>query len=186
MPPPISINSPVLPVVALREQRLHEALRALAAGDERALEPILAILIAVGRPTLRTLGLDADEADDAVQATLIELARVAGRYDPSRGRATTFCFVILRRRALDLLRRRRPHCSLDDALEQAAPEPDLLLTLELREAFDAIPGAARESAILWLTGLPRSEIAWRTDSSATEVAARLRRAQRSLKRSLAR
>ncbi len=184
MPPSISISSPALPLAVLREQRLHDALCALAAGDERALETLLAILLAAGRPTLRTLGLDADEADDAVQTTLIELSRVAGRYDPARGRATTFCFLILRRRGLDLLRRRRPHVALDDALDHADPGPDPGLGLELREALEAIPIPARESAILWLAGLPRAEIAWRTESSATVVASRLRRAQRSLKRSL--
>lgn len=185
MPPPISIRSPAFSTTALREQRLHDGLRRIAAGDEGGLEPILAILLAAGRPTLRTLGLDPDEADDAVQATLIELSRVAARYDPARGRATTFCFVILRRRALDLLRRRRPSATLDDALDYAAPTPDPGLGLQIREAIAAIPPPARESAMLWLSGVPRAEIAWRTDSSAATVAARLRRAQRSLKRSLA-
>jgi RNA polymerase sigma factor (sigma-70 family) len=184
MSPPISISSPALPTTALREQRLHDGLRRLATGDDEGLESILTILLAAGRPTLRTLGLDPDEADDAVQATLIDLARVATRYDPARGRATTFCFVILRRRALDVLRRRRPHLSLEAATGEVDRAPDPGLGLELREALEAIPAPARESAILWLSGVPRAEIAWRTESSGTVVAARLRRAQRSLKRSL--
>ena len=184
MPPPISLSSPALPLAALREHRLRDGLRRVADGDESGLEPILAVLLAVGRPSLRGLGLDPDEADDAVQATLIELARIASRYDPARGRATTFCFVILRRRALDLLRRRKPNVALDDALLYVAPNPDPGFGLEIREAIAAIPTPARESAMLWLSGVPRAEIAWRTDSSAATVAAQLRRAQRSLKRAL--
>jgi RNA polymerase sigma-70 factor (ECF subfamily) len=184
MPPSIVLNSPPIPLAAMREQRLRDGLRRLAAGDESGLEPIAAVLLVAGRPSLRTLGLDHDEADDAVQATLIDLVRVAGRYDPARGKATTFCFVILRRRAIDLLRRRPPAVPLEEFVELAAPAPDPLLRIEIEEAIDRIPSSARESAMLWLSGVSRAEIAWRTDSDAATVAARLRRAQRSLKRSL--
>ena len=185
MSPSIALSSPPIPLAAMREHRLADGLQRLAAGDETGLEPITAILRTVGRPNLRTLGLDHDEADDAVQATLIDLVRVAGRYDPARGKAMTFCFVILRRRALDLLRRRRQHLPLDEAFPYEAPAADPARGLEITEAIAAIPAPARESAMLWLSGVSRAEIAWRTDSSSTAVAARLRRAQRSLRRSLA-
>lgn len=166
------------------ETRLADALQAIATGDDRPLAVVMEILTASGRAHLRTMGLDTDEADDALQLTFCELHRVAARFDPERGRALPFCFTILRRRAIDQVRRRRRGVDLEAIAERPAADVDHDARIDLGTAFRRLPADLQPTARLWLSGAPRSEMAWRTGSDARTLAARLRKTQRSLHREL--
>ncbi len=59
------------------------------------------------RSLARELGCHGADLDDATQEVLIELWRVAHRFDELKGTATTFVATIARRRFIDRLRKRR-------------------------------------------------------------------------------
>ena len=91
-------------------------MRAVAAGDERAFRR----LVDRHGPKLRAIAgqfLDAGEADDAVQNSLIALWRHAGRYDSSRAALSTWLYRILVNRCIDIRRQRFrwPWSPIDEA-----------------------------------------------------------------------
>ena len=83
-----------------------ELIGLVAAGDHRAFEelhrryarPVLGI-------ALRRIG-DRGRAEDATQDTFASLWRSAGRFDPTRGKATSWLFTVARNAIVDGLRRR--------------------------------------------------------------------------------
>jgi RNA polymerase sigma-70 factor (ECF subfamily) len=164
-----------------QEQRLAAALSAIATGDDAALAVLLEVLAPRARRHLAPFGLDADEVDDALQATYIELHRTAARFDPTRGGAYAYCFTILRRRAIDLVRRRREAFDLDDVEVSAQPIDDVDARLDLEGVVTRLPDELRQTAMLWVHGYARDEIAWVTGRDRATTAASLRRTQRSLR-----
>lgn len=96
MPPPPSLGLPQVDVIRAR----------FAAGDERALEECQRrfgpLLLANAR---RIVG--PNDAEDVVQTVIIEAWRKRHRYD--RGRPIeAWLLTILRRRAIDLVRKQKP------------------------------------------------------------------------------
>src|SRR3954453_11751848 len=77
----------------------------LAGGDESALEEAYATY---SRSLLRFLSryVGANEAEDVLQRTFLDLWRGAHRYDPTQ-RFSTWLFTLAHRRAVDTLRARR-------------------------------------------------------------------------------
>lgn len=72
-------------------------------------------------------GLNAAEADDALQETLLSVAKeMPGfRYDPARGSFKSWLFQITRRRIADQFRRRARHQrECDDAFDRVSEMPD--------------------------------------------------------------
>lgn len=139
--------------VDLRERERVEAalLQRLADGDRD--EAVAALYDAYGR-RIYGLGLlllhDAGLAEDLVQETFVRLWRSADRYDAARGTVRTFVFTLARRAAVDLWRRRRGELP---AVLRAPEQADaaggeafehLLVSLEVREALDALSPAHRE------------------------------------------
>lgn len=108
---------------------------------------------------------DADDAEDVVQETLVEVWRRAGDFDHRRGGESAWVNVIARSRALDLLRRREARTRLLDgrldAHEPAAtPHP---LNNALRTALSRLP-ASQQIAI---------ELAYVQELTHVEIAAGL-------------
>lgn len=109
-----------------------------------------------------------DEAEDVLQQTLVDAWRWADRYDPNQ-RFTGWLFTIAYRRAVDVLRSRRPTAVDIDAL------PDLVgddgretaeryaVAAEVRATLDRLP--AHERRVL--------ELAYWEDLTQAEIAARL-------------
>ena len=134
------------------DERLEADLLAQLARGDRG-RPLEALYAAYGRRIYR-LGLlllhDEGAAEDLVQETFVRLWRSADRYEPSRGSVRTFVFMLARRAAVDLWRRRTRSAPVvvDDAEHEDLASSDafaaLVLRVDVREALDTLSPAHRE------------------------------------------
>jgi RNA polymerase sigma-70 factor (ECF subfamily) len=129
-----------------------EIISGLARGDEAAFG---ALYDRFARP-LYALGLrwlqDVEDAEELVNDTLVRAWQHASRFDPARGRSSSWIFGICRHLATDRLRARgrRPVSSPDDA-----PEPvgqldidSLADAWEVASALERLPPVQREVLVL--------------------------------------
>ncbi|MCL8209325.1 MAG: RNA polymerase sigma factor [Actinomycetia bacterium] len=109
---------------------------------------------------LRRLGVAPDETEDVLQSIFLDVWRTAGRFSARRGPAAAWLYAIMRRRAIDHLRRsQRPTVPLD-AVEVPAEAGDPAVPAEADEALGQLP--PRERALLELLyfgGFTQAEIA---------------------------
>jgi RNA polymerase sigma-70 factor (ECF subfamily) len=186
------------PAVALGDRRDKDAdlplIERLAAGELEALHELyerhksMAYSIA-----LRITGNQAS-AEDAVQDAFLGVWRSAGRYIAGRASVRTWLLTIVHRRAIDVVRRRRPDVSveLDEGVAQALLMPDLWEQVSARldrstvvAALGSISGVQREAIELaYFDGLTQSEIASRTGVPLGTVKGRLRLGLFGLRRAL--
>ncbi|HEX4896218.1 MAG TPA: sigma-70 family RNA polymerase sigma factor [Solimonas sp.] len=144
---------------ASQSELIAELLLAVGAGDRRAFRRLydatsphlLAILI--GRLGHR------DAAEDVLQDCYVKIWQSAGSFDPARGPAMAWLSTLVRNKAIDALRARRPEESgpeLDAALEMRAdPMADPCRDAEaadellrLRQALTGLPPQMRRSLLL--------------------------------------
>lgn len=125
------------------------------------------------RSLARELGCHGADLDDATQEVLIELWRVAHRFDELKGTATTFVATIARRRFIDRLRKRRRNREVVDltdatgALRTASIPQDPVASAEESERVVALFQQLRPEQREVLTmavrrGLTHEEIAQTT------------------------
>jgi RNA polymerase sigma-70 factor, ECF subfamily len=139
---------------------------------------------------LQLLG-DAGLAEDLVQETFVRLWRSAGRFDPRRASVRTFVFVLARRAAVDLWRRR------DGAVPAILDEPEredragtrafeeLLMRLDVGEALATLSPMHREVLELqYRSDLTQSQVAERLGIPLGTVKSRTMYAMRALAREL--
>jgi RNA polymerase sigma-70 factor (ECF subfamily) len=134
---------------------------------------------------LQLLG-DRGLAEDLVQETFVRLWRSAPRFDPARGSVRTFLFMLARRAAVDLWRRRRGQPASVDAGPEAAMDDDafgeLLLGLDVRAALDELTANHREVLELhYHGGLTQQQISAQLGIPLGTVKTRTYHALRSLK-----
>jgi RNA polymerase sigma factor (sigma-70 family) len=147
-----------------------EALVALAARSEQS--ALAELYDRYGRPAyglaLRVLRDDA-LAEDAVQDAFLALWRTAARFVPERGKASTWIFTLVHRRAVDLVRReeRRRADTIEQAPEQGggSVEEEALLRFQrerVQGALKKLPDQQREAIELaYYGGFTQSELAER-------------------------
>jgi len=130
-------------------------IRAIAAGDSAALQRLIARegprLLRFARGILGNL----EEAEDAVQDTLIRLWENAARWTPD-ARIATWLHRVCYNRSIDMLRRRKAFVDdgvLEDFPDPAdAPEASLIESqsmLTLRAAIEALPPRQRSAILLF-------------------------------------
>jgi RNA polymerase sigma factor (sigma-70 family) len=145
-----------------------------AADQERSGERLLATPDCYTRlrPVLRSYlrrFVPADDVDDVVQASFVDLWRTRARYDPARS-LEAWALTIARRRAVDYLRSRPlPAAPLSDLAEPAGDDgrdhaARIADAAELRGALSALPWPQREAI----------ELAYYGDLTQREIADRLR------------
>jgi len=142
---------------------------------------------------------DRAAADDLMQDVWFSVAREAAGYRPT-ARFTTWLFTIAHHRAIDWLRARRPHASLDDpdgsavvaaALVDPAPGPEHAAVradegAQLLAAVAALPVEQRDAFLLQAEGgLSVEEIAAATGTNFETAKSRLRYARARLRGQLA-
>jgi RNA polymerase sigma factor (sigma-70 family) len=121
-----------------------DAVRAIAAGDRRALEALYERHRQPLWSFIRQFVADAHLAEEVLQDTLLAVWRSAGSF---RGEAQvrTWLFAIARRQAYTHLRRRRPlpvDCSDEDAVVDPGPTPDRVVAG--RDELHRLAGGLRE------------------------------------------
>ncbi len=170
--------------VAAEEARL---LALVAAGnrDEPLAELYRRYAARVYGLGLRLLG-DCGLAEDLVQETFLRLWRSAARFDPERATLRTFLFMIARRAAVDLWRRRRSTHAAGDAEAEALVDDDafeaLVVSLDVRDALDGLSAKHREVLELhYLGDLTQRQISERLDVPIGTVKTRTYHALRALK-----
>lgn len=168
----------------MREEADDAALvRAVAAGDARALESLYARYgtIVFGM-VYRLLG-DRQAAEECTQDVFVAVWRGAASYDEGRSRVTTWVLTIARNRAIDVARRRAarpvdPHESVEPA-DHAPDAADLVTAADhsarVAEAMAELPEAQREALTLaYFDELSHSEIADRLGLPVGTVKGRIR------------
>ncbi|MDT0634788.1 sigma-70 family RNA polymerase sigma factor [Spectribacter hydrogenoxidans] len=150
-------------------------LQAVAAGDQRAFRrlyqatapKLMALLI-------RILGTE-EAAEDALQDAFVKIWQKAGSFAPERGSGLTWMLTVARYQALDMMRRRRPMGSIDDAsaetsaalAERAALQPEnreeTMQTLaRIQDYLGDLPRDQRRALMLaYFRGMPYRELAQR-------------------------
>ncbi|GAA4693509.1 sigma-70 family RNA polymerase sigma factor [Pseudonocardia yuanmonensis] len=111
-------------------------------------------------------------AEDAVQEAFTAVWREAGRFDPRRGRASTWVMTLVHHKAVDLVRRedtaRRRTVPMDDDTDRALPrlpgaDVDALGAVaagKVRSALDALPADQRHAlALAYFGGYTQREVA---------------------------
>ncbi|MGD9538423.1 MAG: sigma-70 family RNA polymerase sigma factor [Alphaproteobacteria bacterium] len=105
---------------AARNDLLAGLLARTAGGDERAFarlyEATSAQLFGIALRIMK----ERQAAEDVLQDTYVRIWDSASSYTPEKGAALGWMVAILRHRAIDALRKRRPHLPLDAAPEAAA------------------------------------------------------------------
>ena len=174
------------------EPRADEPPAAPAEGlSGAALERALTELVpAIRRWCWRILGPRSD-FDDAVQDSLVELARALPRFE-GRSLVTTFAYPVVTRTAYRYLAQRREQAAESSVLEAVASDDDPeqraagRQQLErLHRVLDRIPDRQRVAFVLCaVERLPHAEAAAIEDVSVETLRARLKRAKRELARRL--
>ncbi|MGH2724131.1 MAG: sigma-70 family RNA polymerase sigma factor [Actinomycetota bacterium] len=133
----------------LTPQAEQELMRRLSGGDQEA---VRALYARFGRPVfgmgLRMLG-SPQSAEELTQDVFLAAWRKAGRYDPTRGRLSTWLMTIAHNLAVDRIRREaarqaRARAVLEEAAELAVSEEEALLDRDsVRRVFLGLSAAER-------------------------------------------
>lgn len=137
---------------------------------------------------------EAADAEDVVQESFLALWRQAGRLDPGRGTVRPLLLTIVRRRAVDVLRRRsgRPERGLELVEPQPATTPDPVELASLAEEratvqrmLQELPSDQRQAIQLtYFGGLTASEVARQEEIPLGTVKSRLRLALQRMRKML--
>ena len=169
---------------ARQEAALHQALTALAAGDQDAIGQVYEHSRAAVYALALSLLKNRQDAEDILHDTYLQIFRVADRYD-RMGRPLPWILTIARNQAKMLLRRRTYMETPVEELEFFEGE-DPFLTAEdrivLRAAMEQLEDDEREIIMLHaVAGLKHREIAAQLERPLATVISRYHRAIRKLK-----
>jgi RNA polymerase sigma-70 factor (ECF subfamily) len=185
----------------LSEFRERQLMAEIVAGSEPAFQALVSEL----RPLIismvrRTLG-SGSEVDDVCQTVLLSLWEGAARWEPAKGRVSTWVASIARNRAIDHVRKAsraaamRERLSADAAVlaptKFAPTADDELLRAEARRATrralcELAPEQRQVLELAYLEGLTQIEVAERTGLPLGTAKARIRRGMLILRRNLPR
>ncbi|WP_433212914.1 sigma-70 family RNA polymerase sigma factor [Dactylosporangium sp. CS-047395] len=93
-----------VPTPAQRPPDADELLARVARGDERAFAALYDLVSARVYGLIRRVLRDPAQSEEVAQEVMVEVWRSAGRFDATRGSATSWVFTIAHRRAVDRVR----------------------------------------------------------------------------------
>lgn len=158
----------------------------IAQGDESALALLYdASSRLVYGLALRILG-EAGAAEEVTLDVYLQVWRQSGRFDPARGRVSTWLMTMARSRAIDKLRAKPQELSESETLEVVAetqsevPGPEQWAALaqqqaQVRKALDTLSDEQRHAIELaFFSGLSQSEIALKLNEPLGTIKTRIR------------
>jgi RNA polymerase sigma-70 factor (ECF subfamily) len=130
---------------------LDDLLTAVARGDERAYEAVYDLtsgwVLGVARKVIRDPAL----AEEVMQEVMLEVWRLASRFDPAKGSGMSWVMTLAHRRAVDRVRSERSHASRELRAATAVIDYD-----DVTEAVEASLEAERvQRCLSSLTRLQR-------------------------------
>ena len=180
-------------VAAERDGQWDAWMVAAQAGDARAYDRLLRDCLPLLRAIARRRIMDAHEAEDAVQDTLLTIHRMMSTYDPARP-FRPWLVAIAERRCVDRLRRRGRGAGREAPIDDhagtlAAPAGETgeerIAARQLRAAVAELPESQRTALRLAkLEDLPLAEAATRSGLSVGALKVATHRALRTLRRRL--
>jgi RNA polymerase sigma-70 factor (ECF subfamily) len=160
-------------------------LQRIAKGDASAVQECMETYGNLVWSLARRYSESAADAEDATQEIFLDIWKSAGRFDPERGKETTFIATIARRRLIDRVRAagRRPETEEyddDAATEYAVPAEDAAPAAAdvatAQRALAQLKPEQREILMLGIVeGLTHSEIATRIGKPLGTVKTHMRR-----------
>jgi RNA polymerase sigma-70 factor (ECF subfamily) len=163
---PFARRAASIPAMAPEARTDAELLGLIAGGDRPAFEELYRRYArSVLGIALRRMG-DRGRAEDATQETFASIWRSASRYDPARGRPTSWLYTVARNAIVDGLRR-RPDPTVADPPEVVASDPSPADAAEsewvswrVHRALEVLPEHERSLVELaYWSGMSQSEIA---------------------------
>ncbi len=130
---------------------LDDLLTAVARGDERAYDAVYDLtsgwVLGIARKVLRDPAL----AEEVMQEVMLEVWRLASRFDPARGSGNSWVMTLAHRRAVDRVRSERSHAVRELRAATAVIDYD-----DVTEAVEASLEAERvQRCLASLTSLQR-------------------------------
>jgi RNA polymerase sigma-70 factor, ECF subfamily len=130
---------------------LNDMLTAVARGDERAYDAVYGMtsgwVLGIARKVLRDPAL----AEEVMQEVMLDVWRLASRFDPARGSGTSWVMTLAHRRAVDRVRSERSHAARELRAATAVIEYD-----DVTEAVETSLDAERvQRCLSSLTSLQR-------------------------------
>lgn len=169
----------------------------IAAGDTEAFRQFYGKYSTVAFSLCLRITRDRTDAEDVLADVFLELWEKSGRYDPSKGRPSTYLMILTRSRALDALRRRkrlpRQEPGGEGFIESTPggdPEADVQAAAaesrrRVRTLLETLPTVQREALELaYYGGLSHREIAERLDLPLGTAKSHIRGAMAKLRRQL--
>jgi len=160
-------------------------LQRIANGDARAVQECMNAYGNLVWSLARRFSESAADAEDATQEIFLEIWKSASRYDPERGKETTFIATIARRRLIDRMRAAGRRPDTDEYDESSATgftaatadeAPAAADVAAAQRALARLKPDQREILVLGIVeGLTHSEIATRTGKPLGTVKTHMRR-----------
>jgi RNA polymerase sigma-70 factor, ECF subfamily len=176
----------VRPGPGLREGRgqdLGGLLGKVARGDQDAFEAVYDQVAGPVYGLIRKVVRDPAQSEEVTQEVLLEVWRVASRFDPARGSAATWIMTIAHRRAIDRVRSAAaatereqrtalPPAAADEVAETVAAN---LEAERVRHCLDGLTALQRESITLaYYGGYSYPQVATLLDTALGTVKTRIR------------
>ena len=170
--------------------------RRIRAGDAGALGELYDRYASIAIGTALRVVKDRVEAEDVVHDAFVAVWRKIDRFDADRGSLRSWLMTVVRNRAIDRIRARRPGMDLEDADERSllrtGPNPTWEAALrrasavEVRAAIAALPDEQRRAVELaYFEGYTYREVAELTGVPPGTATGRLRLALAKLRDALA-
>ena len=170
--------------------------RRIRAGETAALGELYDRYASIALGTALRVVNDREEAEDVVHDAFVAVWRKIDRFDPDRGALRAWLMTVVRNRAIDRIRARRPGMDLEDADERSllrtGPNPTWEAALrrasatDVRFAMAALPDEQRRAVELaYFEGYTYREVADLTGVAPGTANGRLRLALGKLRDALA-
>jgi RNA polymerase sigma-70 factor (ECF subfamily) len=174
------------------DARLAERIRR---GDQQALGELYDRYASTALATAVRVVADRQEAEDVVHDAFVAVWRKIDRFDPGRGSLRAWLMTVVRNRAIDRVRARRPGVDIDDADERSllrtGPNPTWeaalrgLSAVDVRAAMASLPDEQRRAIELaYFEGYTYREVAELTRVSHGTANGRMRLALSKLRDAL--